>query len=482
MSNRELNLERALHDHQNHAPAARPPWRAGRPFERLLERRRASGRARLSAALASWALALVVAPAGVAAQAAQSARAETTIALPPLSGPSARPLGALLARELRAHGRVLDADVVAEAMHGEALTTRAARAQLARRAGAQLVVLGESRGRRGRTQLTLAFYDATGSERASGTISVRPGRRGRRAISRELARLIDDVGPLEAFEASAASEAPAPSSAGHRAAVEAPSARPAVAPRADESLNADAAGTDGPARPWLRVHAGLGLRNRSFTARTSGSRELRHDLPLYPELLLSVSARPLASLGEPLLSGIVVRGRFEHSLLFESETPAAQVVGGAAWGLSGEVGWMAPLEDSIELGAFVGGGFSSYGLDDNAFIPTVEYAHLSARAAMSIRILDELLVLGAEGGYQYVIGGGPLAATYGSDLYGHGMVAAGRLGGAIPIASDFALDWGVEVEWQHTWLSFGGTATEAVAASGNEEAVRARLLVGVAFQ
>ncbi|MBX3276133.1 MAG: hypothetical protein KF729_38125, partial [Sandaracinaceae bacterium] len=235
-------------------------------------------------------------------------------------------------------------------------------------------------------------------------------------------------------------------------------------------------------RPFLHFLAGLSLRNRDVVLAVADGR-LLHSVPLYPEVLGELRVRPLAGGDEPLLAGLEVRARVGYALFFESTTPSGQVIGGAAWSLEGDLGWLAPLDDAglVELGPRVGGGFTSYGLDDNAFVPTVEYGSFEARAATRIRAMDEQLVIRAEAGYRLALGGGALAQAYGSPT-GHGVVLEAGLEGIAPFDDSIGLSWLVALEWSHGWLGLDGPASQELARSGEERFFRGRAGVGLAFR
>ena len=328
------------------------------------------------------------------------------------------------------------------------------------------VVTGQTTGRRARPRLTLVLLDSNGSELAREELRVTANRRGQRAVNRAVGSLLEAAGDLS----------PAPA--------DDPEPEPAAVDDYEEpEEEAEDSGEDRPSagRPFLHLLVGLSLRNRSLVASTAGARQLGNDLPLYPEFNAEVRVRPLAGSGDPLLAGIRIRGRFAYALFFESQTPSAQVIGGSAWSVEGEAGWLAPIEEIAELGVSLGGGFSSYGLDDNVFVPTVEYASFEARAVTRIRAIEEELVIRAEAGYRYAAGGGPFTDSYGS-VEGHGLVVEGGLEGIFALDSSFGISWLVGVEYQSTWLSFSGMPTMELAESGSESFVRGRLGVGLAFQ
>ncbi len=329
------------------------------------------------------------------------------------------------------------------------------------------VVRGETSGRRASPRLVLTLVDRGGAERARETVRVSAGRRGRRAIDRAVGALLDAAGPLEA----APVETPAP---------EPPTREPATEPAAAADDPAPRASTSGaPAVPWLHLLVGLSLRNRDLSVSLSTGR-LVHAIPLYPEVLGELRVRPLAGTGEPLLAGLRARARFAYALFFESETPSAQVIGGAAWSLDGDLAWLAPLDDAgiVELGPVLGGGFTSYGLDDNAFVTTVEYGTFDARAATRIRAMGDTVVIRAEAGYHLAIGSGALAEAFGSPI-GHGLAVEGGLEGMIPLDGDVGLSWLAAIEWSHTWLGFEGAAAQELASGGEEQFARGRVAVGI---
>ncbi len=331
------------------------------------------------------------------------------------------------------------------------------------------VVRGAITGRRASPRLALTLVDRSGAERASETARVPAGRRGARAIAAAVAALLEAAGELAPASADAAPPA---------------RAREDAAP-AREAAPADAAPppseTPGrrDARPYLHALVGLSLRNRELSVELSTGR-LVHAVPLYPEVLGELRVHPLAGAGDPLLAGLRVRARFAYALFFESETPSAQVIGGAAWSAEGDLAWHVPLDEGVvELGPLLGGGFASYGLDDNAFLPTVDYGAFDARAALRIRAIDERLVIRAEAGYRLGIGSGALADAFGTPI-GHGVVVEGGLEGMLPFDQNVGLSWMAALEWSHAWLGFEGNAAQELAAGGEERFVRARLGVGIA--
>ncbi|MCB9596494.1 MAG: hypothetical protein H6719_27470 [Sandaracinaceae bacterium] len=335
------------------------------------------------------------------------------------------------------------------------------------------VVRGETSGRRATPRLALTLVDREGTTRATETVRIPSGRRASRAIASAVASLLESAGDL----------APAPAVVEPEPSRREPTPRAEVVERDDPAPPPSTSSSSGSAaRPYLHLLAGISLRNRDLTVSLSSGR-LVHTVPLLPEVLAELRVLPLVGAGDPLLTGLQARVRFAYALFFESETPSSQVIGGAAWSLEGDLGWLVPLDDAgiVELGPRLGGGFGSYGLDDNAFVPTVEYGSFEARAATRLHAIDEELVIRAEAGYRLALGSGALAENFGSPI-GHGLVVEGGLEGIFPLDENVALSWLAAVEWQHVWLSFEGTGAQELAAGGEERFIRGRFAIGIALR
>ncbi len=353
----------------------------------------------------------------------------------------------LVRRALEQRAEVLDVEGSTRDAAGRASVVAAARAD-------GLVVPSLSRRRRRRPELTLVLYGVGGDELARRSLAL-PRRRPERAIGAAVAGLLEGFRPRRAPLVE-----PAPAVAAAPVSAPEPSAR-----------------SDALHRPYLRFHAGLSIRDRDLEVQADTS--LRHSIPLYPELLVEGEVRPLGA-DDPWLYALRLRLRFAYALFFESATRAGQEVGGGAFSFGGDLAWLAPL-GVVELGPVFGGGYEAYELQDNPILPSVGYAHLDARAALRIRALDEQLVLRAEVGYRFSAGSGPLTERLGS-LEGSGVVVSGGIAGSVPLDADLGFDWGLDVDWQQSWLGFGGSPPGAPAASGLERFVRGRLTVGLALR
>lgn len=386
-----------------------------------------------------------------------------------LSGRRAGPATRLVRRAVEDHADLTESDADDP---GDA----AGRGALAQQLGVDLVISGSSSGSRRRSRLELTFTDASGQERATESATIPPGGRGRRALRRMMNRAFETIGPIE----------PVPAAAPEPVIPDEPyDDEPVEDPDEDSGSNGYTSSVDGFSRgdqyrPWLRLHVGISTRNRTLDLGVPGDPR-RHDVVLYPEFLAQAEVRPLAFLRDDVLYGVRVRVRFEYALYWESLDDADNVIGGSQYGFSADAGYLLPIADILELGATLGGGHSAYQLDDNVFVPSVEYSHFELRAITRIRAFGELLILTGELGYRYARGSGGLTDQFG-DLDGNGVVFAGGIGGTVLIDPAFGFDYGFELEWQRIWMSFGGMPTDRLAESGSEELVRGRFLVGMSFQ
>jgi len=342
--------------------------------------------------------------------------------------------------------------------------------------GADAVLTGATRGPRSRPRLTLVLLSRDGDELARQVLRVAQNRRGERAIGRAVRSLLDEAGDFAAAETPSSSGDEVPPDPYGPADEPSEPSEPAAEPARPRPTSASAS-----ANPYLHLLVGLSLRNREFSAQLGGATEVRNVIRLFPELLGEARIRPMVGSGDPLLEGIRLRVRFGYALFFESATPSGQVIGGAAWSLEGDAAWLAQLLDDLELGVSVGGGYATYGLDDNAFVPTVNYGSFEARAVTRVRAIGEELVIRAEAGYRYANGSGPTADRYGS-IDGHGVVFEGGFEGIYPFDTNVALSWMAAIEWQNAWLSFSGTASDQLANGGSDGFIRARFAVGLALR
>lgn len=345
----------------------------------------------------------------------------------------------------------------AEVLDVEGSTRDAAeRASIVAASRADGLVVPSLSGARRRPELTLVLYGAAGDELARRSLVLPRGRPGR-ALRAAVARLLEGFRP-------------------RRAPLVEPAPEPSM-PVSPVSAPEPPSGSDAHHRPYLRFHAGLSIRDRDLEVQADTA--LRHSIPLYPELLVEAEVRPLGG-GDPWLYALRLRLRFAYALFFESATRAGQEVGGGAFSLGGDLAWLAPL-GVVELGPVLGGGYEAYELQDNPILPSVGYAHLDARAALRIRALDEQLVLRAEVGYRFSAGSGPLIERHGS-LEGNGAVVSAGIAGTVPLGAELGFGWGLDVDWQQSWLGFGGSPPGTPAASGLERFVRGRLTLGLALR
>ncbi|MGE0788462.1 MAG: hypothetical protein AB7S26_22495 [Sandaracinaceae bacterium] len=345
---------------------------------------------------------------------------------------------------------------------------------------ADVLVVGHVGGTRRRQRLSLTFIDARGEERDRQSGALPRGGRAVRTIQRMVSRGFDAIGPIAAPE-------PEPE----------PAERPwydrgedDLEPEEHEDPSGGSSGGDEGGllsygdhfRPWLRAHVGIGLRNRHLDVQIGGGRDdLRHNIDFFPEFLAEAEVRPLAFLHEDLLYGIRVRARFEYALYWESADPSGNVFGGTQFGFSADAGYLVPLAGLLELGATLGGGISSYQIDANPFVPSLDYSHFELRAVGRIRAYEDLLILHADLGYRYARGAGALPEMFG-DMDGNGVVFSGGASGTILVTDDIGIDYGFELEWQRVWFSFSGMPSDTLAMSGSDELVRGRLLVGMSVQ
>ncbi len=384
---------------------------------------------------------------------------EIRVAVIPLSGTGGAIATPLVRRAAEEHAVVVEANEPDP--HDPA-----GRADLARRMNVSLLITGSVSGTRRRPRISLEFIDARGQERATQRGPVPPGARGRRALRRMMRRAFASLGPLPTAEPE---PEPEPIYQPPPAAVAAPVEEEVSVPERDGY------------RPWLRLLAGISLRNRNARVNLPGGRmPLRHNIPAYPELLIDAELRPLASLGDDALYGLLVSARFEYALFWSSSDRFGNEFGGSQYGFSGAVGYLASVHEVVQIGASIGGGYSTYQLDPNPYYPSVDHAHFEIRALSRFPVLDELLVLRAEAAYRYARGGDALAAQFGS-IDANGVALAAGAGGTVLLSDSVGFDWGFDLEWNRLFMEFGDDGSE-MARRAFDELLRGRFLVGISTQ
>lgn len=386
---------------------------------------------------------------------------EISIAVAPFRGRRAAPVTRVVAEALGERGTVV----------GTAETRRVARQaqvrgldasavpHLAEVLGADLVVLGEVRGPRRRTRVTVAIFTPDGTELGRGEVAYRPARRT--ALTEEVHRLFD-LGQI-AVEA-----------------LRAPPPPPEPMPEPEPEPEAESVPDDGLA--FLDITVGFVIRSRSAAVNIIGSGQRLYDAAPYAELTLAAELRPLAGQAH-LGRGVFARGRFAHSVGLGSRVDDPMMAAVKTNFLRFEVaaGWLGPVTPEVEVGVALGGGLDGYFLAPNPALPTTEIGYVRPAARARIRLAEETLVLDAHLGYRGVVGLGALGRAFGEGAETHGVDVGLGLTGHLLRLAELGLRWRVLLEYVGYFTSFSGRAADAAATSGSEESLRLTIDVGWSF-
>lgn len=379
-------------------------------------------------------------------------------------------------RALEDHGgvRVVDEDEV------DAVAEGGPRA-VAERTGASLVITGAVSGRGSRRTLAVEALDGSGRELARAEIRLRSGGAGRRALNDGVADLLASAIPGAVSAAS--------SDTGGRDDAE------------EELLDDDTEepeddGGDSRASPSASAPSGVGVDPRIFTVRvglvlrtrdaevllTSGSpRSWRSD-PMYVELWAGLELRPLARSGDAW-RGLFLRGDVAVAAGLGSRDERGASVATTFFRASGDLGYLAPIGDVLELGGALGFGFDAYQLGANSLYPSVELPYVRPGARARIRALGETLVVSVDVGYRGIVSRSALGETFGpSGGESHGFDVGGAVSGAVDLGGDVGgVAYGVEASWVGVWHSFAGTGSLGQGERGTEQGFRLLVSAGWAI-
>lgn len=405
-----------------------------------------------------------------------AAQAGPRTAVVPFEGRSTRPVRRAVERAIDQRVRVIDSR---EVDRGAAdAGDRAGVSELAAMLGADLVVEGRVSGARRAPQVALVVRAADGTELARGAVRYRRGRQGRRRFVSEVRAIVDEG--VAAWEARLAPD-PEPEPV-----IEAP---PSMFPEEEEPSAPADAPTDGLA--IVSASLGLALRNRDASIALDPAGTRSYGSGAYPEVAIHLEARPFAN-DTHLGRGFFIQGSFGHSVGLGSATSGLDCASGAtqpgchvdtnfarfAFG----AGWLAPLGEVLELGVGLTVGYDGYNLASNPVMPGAEYVYIRPGGRGRVRLAQEALVLDFDVAYRGVVGVGAIAESFGEQAGAHGVDVGIGVGGNLFSVMDLGLTWGVRFDWASYFLSFAGPASDTLAASGTESAVRLTFLVGWSFR
>ncbi len=408
------------------------------------------------------------------------AEAQHTVVVAPFAGRGGATVTRQVAGALRDHADVVSSRTASRAAQraGVEGTGPNGVSELADATNAQIVITGEvettggagggrrRRRRRSPTQVTarLVAYAASGQELARAEVSYTSGRSGTQQLEAEAVDLLN--------RASAALEAasrPPPEPE--------PSWEPEPEPEPEETPSE--APDDGLAilSGWL----GLVVRTRDALVTLSPPGERRYGAT-YAELGLAVEFRPFAQEGH-LGRGTFASFDFFHSVGLGSvvDDPAMTAVSTNFTRFQLVAGWMAPLGDSVELGAGIGGGLDGYYFSPNPILPTTEIAYLRAGARGRVRFMQETVVLELDLAYRGVLGNGDIAGAFGEGAETHGVDVGAGLTGNLAKVAELGFTWAVRFAYVGYFTSYAGTSTDAQGTNGSEQSIRFSLLAGWSF-
>lgn len=373
----------------------------------------------------------------------------------PLDGSGSVVVRRSLMRSIEEHGgvTVIDEDEVDSAAEGGASPH-----VVADRTHADLVISGEVSGRGARRTLSLEATDAEGRVLATAEIRLRTGGAGRRALDEGVADLLDAALPdLTRDEAPAEREVrPEPEPEARR-------------DRRREEPEPYAFGVD----PHIfTIRVGLVVRTRDARVNVAGGnpRSWRAD-PAYVELWAGLELRPLAR-SRDYWRGLFLRGDVAIAAGLGSRDERGGTVATEFFRFSGDLGYLVPIGDVVELGGSFGGGFDAYHLGTNTLFPGVELPYVRPGLRGRIRALGETIVISADFGYRAVVARSELSAAFGGGDT-HGIDVSGGISGVIELGPDVGgVAYGVEVGWAGLWHSFSGGGVLANGESGSEEGLR----------
>lgn len=402
-----------------------------------------------------------------ASASAQEAQEGLRLAVTPFAGRGARAVQREVERALADRGTLVDSREAERAARDAGVqgTDAEGVTELATALDAALVVQGELGGSRRAPELTVVIRAADGRELTRGTLPYQ-ARRGRDELARELRVLLDQ-----------ATAALTPRERGEPE----PLAPPVTMPVDDPEPTAPAPASDD-SLAFLTVLAGVAVRTRDIDVQLAGGGTRRYASGAYPEVALSIEARPFAA-ERHLGRGLFFTAAFGHSVGLGSavmgtdsrvETNFLRILAGA--------GWLAPLGDVVELGVRVSFAYDGYHLAPNVVLPTAEYFTVRPAVRGRIRFVQETLVLDVEAAYRGVFGVGPLANAFGEQAGAHGVDVGVGLGGNLLRALGLGFTWALRFDWVGYFLEFAGPAADAPATSATESALRVTALVGWSFR
>jgi hypothetical protein len=343
---------------------------------------------------------------------------------------------------------------------------------LARATSAEIVIEGAVSGSRRSRRLELVATDAAGRELGRGTIPVRSGGAGRRALDEGISDLL--AAALPALAAAPPAEDPTPVPVADVVAdaseVSAPEGRPS--PPASRSGD----GELGPSPPLLALRVGVVVRTRDAeTLLLAGSPRSWRSEPVYVELHAGVELRPLAS-SDDLSRGLYLRAEFAGAVGLGSRDPMGRDVSTQFFRAAGDVGYLAPVGAVVEVGGGLGFGWDAYLLGANPNYPSVELPHLRPHVRSRLRLAGELVVVGVEAGLRIPVDRGALTTAFGrGDTLGFD--ASLSVGGT----AEFGLSYGLDVAWAGYWHGFAGGGAIGTGVNGVEHGFRLLLAAGYAF-
>jgi hypothetical protein len=341
-------------------------------------------------------------------------------------------------------------------------------AQLASELGAELVVQGNVTGTRRAPRLEMVVRSPDGAELVRGESSHRGG--AWRDFDNEVGEIFDRA--LAERSRRATPTAPSPRVHTPENEGETPPPR-SVAP------------DDGLAIIALVIGDAVRTREASVELDTGGTPG--YSVPAYPELRIGIEARPFAN-DTHLGRGLFINGFFGHSLGLTSRVsspmcnadptqPNCTVSSNFARFAIG-AGYLAPLENVIELGGGFTVGYDGFHFGPNVAFPTTEYVYLRPGVRARIRLMQEALVLDAEVAYRGAVSVGAIAETYGDGANAHAIDLVFTAGGNFFPLFDLGFTWAVRFDFVKYFLFFSGPSTGPPADTGEDASFGASFLVG----
>ncbi len=209
--------------------------------------------------------------------------------------------------------------------------------------------------------------------------------------------------------------------------------------------------------PVFEIFVGGGprLRNIDFNVGdgSGGTENRKFTSGAYADVGGYFLVRPLGRSASKALQGVVIQGDGGIGFGLNAQPAGTGITSDVTtWRALGQVGYLYPVLEGLQVGGLVGAGVDDFTIGDNSVLPSIRYVYARVGAALSYMVFKEFLGFRVDGGFRKPFSLGDLEDAFGSNSSAIGFDATAMVGGKL----DIGFTYGFRFIWERYKLDFSG--------------------------